>query len=66
MNVTIQGLYSHKDTKFVYATVKDGSRPVVSASLDYCISYCQRDGHIIDNAQEVLEWLHKNADFVGH
>lgn len=38
----------------------------VHATLDYAISTCIQNGMKIENAQEVLEWLHKSVDFRGY
>lgn len=39
---------------------------IVHATLDYAISTCIQNSMEIENAQEVLEWLHKHAEFKGY
>lgn len=38
-------------------------RIITKQSLDYALSFCLDAGFNIENSQEVLMWLHKNADF---
>lgn len=58
----------HGSHGFVWCTMKDADAPGAvlegSATLDFCISACYRDGDEIVNAAEVLTWLHHNATFV--
>lgn len=65
MKITIEHIYSHKETLIVYAAVFVNDSVYLSASLDYCISWCKREGHEISNAHEVLVWLHENAQWAG-
>ncbi|WP_407305700.1 hypothetical protein [Acinetobacter sp.] len=50
----------------VYASVECAGELLINATLDYCLSACEARGYTIENGQEVLLWLHKNTDFVGH
>lgn len=51
----------------VYATVADGAGQIImSATLDYCLSACHERGNIIENAQDVLMWLHLNVEFEAY
>jgi hypothetical protein len=51
----------------VYAKLDSSTGdPLVSATFDYCVDAAKQRGYNITNAQEVLEWLHKNADIVGY
>lgn len=36
-------------------------RTIIHAALDHCISWCIAEGARIENAQELLVWLHKNC-----
>jgi hypothetical protein len=51
----------------VYASVKSPEGELmINATLDYCLSACKERGYQIENAQDVLLWLHKNAEFHGY
>lgn len=62
-------LTCHANKRFretVYASVHCADDLLINATLDYCLSACAERGYTIENAQDVLMWLHKNADFVAY
>lgn len=65
MKVKIECRKSKNYPNNVYATMTStaAGELLVSATLDYCIARCAEMGLEITNAQDVLVWLHENADF---
>lgn len=67
MNVTIKCHTHPNKPGIVYATVKDETAlTMVSATLDYCLSACHERGYVVENAQDVLMWLHRNVEFEAY
>lgn len=64
MNVTMKCHTNPNKPGIVYATVNAGGVEI-SATLDYCLSVCRERGYVIENANDVLYWLHMNAEFVA-
>lgn len=70
MDVRIDCHLSKSHPGIVYASVTrlvyNDQEMEINATLDYCLSACIGRGYNIINGQEVLMWLHKNANFVGY
>jgi hypothetical protein len=59
----------HKSPRYpnnVYAKIYLDGEMVTNATLDYCIAKCHNMNLEIENAQDVLFWLHNNADFKAY
>jgi hypothetical protein len=65
MNITLRSLQSRfvNGRAVVYATACDGNRILTTTTLAYLLEDCRANGHVIDNAQEVLSELVLNLGF---
>lgn len=73
MNVVMKLHLNRRHQGIVYASLEEAppnesvkGKPICAATFDYCVDVAKNRGYNITNAQEVLEWLHKNADVIGH
>ena len=51
-----RGVTAHH-TNFVYAALFDANGLLLLGTLDHLVEICRDRGLVIDNGQEVLEWL---------
>ncbi len=67
MRITITCHNNARYPGVVYATARDVEGNIVcSATLYYALSVADNRGYKIINAQEVLNWLQKNANFQAY
>jgi hypothetical protein len=70
MNVYIKCHTNPNKPGIVYASVTNTTSPlkdvIISATLDYCLSACHERGYVVENAQDVLMWLHLNVEFEAY
>ncbi len=67
MKVNIKLHLNQHHPKIVYGRIYDAvtGELIAGATLDYCLSRCEKHEDEIVNAQDVLTWLLYNADFVA-
>lgn len=65
-HVTISCYANARYKGVVYASVSAGDETLINTTLDNCLSACNQRGWAIDNAQDVLFWLHQYVTFEAY